>query len=486
MLVLLIGICYLVAEVVPGRFAVTDELYFKAAGRNWAATGRFAAPELKGFHSGMIPPITDVFFTYPPLYPFLFGLYTKLAGFGARSCILYDALIHVLLVWTAFAAARRVFALPWRVAGLCGALFVPLGTVGRPDELGILLAFAAAMAFRMKTRPIGAALLGGALMGFCGLTSLGAAVFLGPIVAWELVLREDALLKGLGRVVLAALVAGGVATVCVAPLLISHPGAYRQLFSTAASQTIANQFNPAYQTPGLTFAHLWAIGLRYGYSQMLLTATLLAFATILWRLDVAPDRAGYSRVVVAALSLAVLAISMPGKYLYLWFASSWLLLTTVALGWRIWGALPPSRRRMLLAGGALSYLLLSLPYVRSKTILWTLPAGQRLGAGVARVRNDVPTGVGVLSTEYWWALADRDQVYDSTFSAPAPGDVNYVATSGNGAGQAGVPMLQKEYADWQLVDNALRQSAPTFFGLRLSRSAYGFGPYILKRSDGGG
>jgi hypothetical protein len=32
-----------------GRFTTTDEIAFKAAGREWARSGHFAAPELTGF-----------------------------------------------------------------------------------------------------------------------------------------------------------------------------------------------------------------------------------------------------------------------------------------------------------------------------------------------------------------------------------------------------------------------------------------------------
>jgi len=138
---------YCLAELVPGRFAVTDEVFFKAAGRSWAATGRFAAPELRGYSNGNVAtPATEVFFAYPPVYPFLFGVYTKVVGFGPRSCILYDVLIHLLLVWCGVLVARLVFGAPWSVSVLCGALLLPLGTAGRPDELGIVFALGAALA----------------------------------------------------------------------------------------------------------------------------------------------------------------------------------------------------------------------------------------------------------------------------------------------------------------------------------------------------
>ena len=129
---------YCIADLVPGRFAVTDEVYFKSAGRNWATTGRFASPELTGFTSS-VPPMSEVFFPYPPLYPFLFGVYTKIVGFGPRLCILYDLVIHLLLIWCGALVAKLVHRAPWGAAVLCGALLVPLGTVGRPDELGICI-----------------------------------------------------------------------------------------------------------------------------------------------------------------------------------------------------------------------------------------------------------------------------------------------------------------------------------------------------------
>jgi hypothetical protein len=57
------------AELIPGRFAVTDEVFYKAAGRNWAMTGHFAAPEIVG-RLTQGPPLTEIDFAQPPLYSF--------------------------------------------------------------------------------------------------------------------------------------------------------------------------------------------------------------------------------------------------------------------------------------------------------------------------------------------------------------------------------------------------------------------------------
>src|SRR5690348_11300028 len=73
-----------------------DEIFYKAPGREWAQTGRFAAPELTGYLD--VPPaFEEVWLVYPPVYPFSFGLFVKIAGFGWRQAVFFDAFIHALL-----------------------------------------------------------------------------------------------------------------------------------------------------------------------------------------------------------------------------------------------------------------------------------------------------------------------------------------------------------------------------------------------------
>jgi hypothetical protein len=101
-----------------------------------------------------------------------------------------------------------------------------------------------------------------------------------------------------------------------------------------------------------------------------------------------------------------------------------------------------------------------------------------------RVREEVPAGAGVLTTEYWWALAGRNPVYDTLFSNPGPLSFDYVALAGNGSGRPGMPLnpaVAIGESQWQNTYDHLRQKSQSIFGVRLSRSAYGFGPYILKK-----
>ena len=472
---------YCFAELVPGRFAVTDEVYFKAAGRNWAATGRFAAPELKGFGNSFVPPVSELFCSYPPLYPFLYGVYTKVVGFGPRSCILYDLAIHLLLVWSGAMVARLVHGVPRSASVLCAALLLPLGTVGRPDELGIVFALGAALALRREVPLKFGFPVGGALLGFCCATSLGVCLFLGSLVGWEVTLRERSHFRKLRNLVITALIALVVVAVCVAPILVTHPLAYRQLVVIGASQTALGNAGSSPRT----VLQMWVEALWYGYDKGLLIAGCLIFCLLCWGFDKNPETSAYSRFLLVAFSLLMLLVSMPGKYGYLWFSGSWLLIACVALGWRISGSLPPSRWRPLLAFGVLLWLMASMPYFRWKAILWTLPTDQSLTFNMKRVRDEVPVGARVLTTDYWWALADRNRVYDTLFSNPGLDAFDYVVLTGNGSGRTGRPLppnVPLRESQWQNTEDHLRLKPPSVFGFRISRSAYGFGPYILRKN----
>lgn len=100
---------YLVLVAVHGRLFNIDEVFYKAAGGNWAVLGRFAAPELTG-RLLFNPPIEKVFACYPPRYPISFGLFVRTFGFGYTQLCLFDALIRVARCVVTACTARRIEA----------------------------------------------------------------------------------------------------------------------------------------------------------------------------------------------------------------------------------------------------------------------------------------------------------------------------------------------------------------------------------------
>jgi hypothetical protein len=480
-----LSLVYFLSVIVPGRFAVTDEVFFKAAGRNWAATGHFAAPELTGrLTEG--PPLSEIYFAQPPIYTFLFGVYVKLLGFSPRLCIVYDAMIHLVLMWSAMIFARTIYRLEWGWAAVSGALLATLGTVGRPDELGIVFAMWSVIAFRSRLPDRWRVPLGGALLGLCVCTSLGAFLFLSPLVLLELFTARTDRAGRIADLGMAALAGIAVAAACVAPILIAHPAAYQQLIEHAGEQSsVLSVLTGERRNNSLGFVALWTSMLRYGYNYGLLIGGPLLFAAVYgWLTKFSPHPA-YSRIVMLLASWVVLFVTMPGKYPYFWFQGCFLLIACVALAAHGRDSLPTLRGRFVLALGLVLWLAASAQSLRWGYILWTLPADQKLSVNDRRVREEVPAGEGVMTTDYWWDLANRDKVYDLVFSDPGVRAVDYIVLSGNGSGRAGVPIDFKEKYKpgfWPVFDQ-LNATPPHISHLAISHSGYGFGAYVLKKDS---
>ncbi len=130
-------------------------------------------------------------------------------------------------------------------------------TVGRPDELGIVFALGAALALRSEVPLKLAVPMGGALLGLCCATSPGAGLFLGSLVGWEVTLRERSRVRKLRNLASTALIALAVLAICMAPILINHPSAYRQLIQDGIGQTVAGDSSTPYNNIHRGFLRSW-------------------------------------------------------------------------------------------------------------------------------------------------------------------------------------------------------------------------------------
>lgn len=479
-LLLIASLCYGLAELIPGRFAITDDEVYKAAGRNWAMTGKFAAPEAIGLLP-TVPGLEEVYFSYPPLYTFLYGVYTKAVGFGPRRAMAYDALLHIALIWMLFLAARVMFHLPFAIAAIPALLSIPLGTVGRPDELAIILALGAGIMLNSWVR--GWRLLcAGILLGLCAGTSFGVAAFLGlPVLLNACWINRDKV-----KFLDAFWLAGGAIfsfAACILPILVNHPDAYRQLTAHIGKQSPVLALMMGHGWAGEDYLYEWIYGFHFGYQYAVLSFGLLIFAALgIWLTRSRPSQIN-SHVLLAVVSLVALAVVLPAKYFYTWFAGAWLLVACVALAYDLHKRLDVRGRILVYACGICIWMVSAAPYLRMKAILWTLPPEQRLSVNVQKIRELIPPDVGVVTLEYWWALADRDRVYDPEFGSPDGKSVQYIVETGNGSGSPGVAIRPKnDYSSLSLkvIYNHLNTVPATALGFPISRSSYGFGPYILK------
>lgn len=480
---LAIGGAYLALFVLVGRFAVTDEVFFKAAGRQWAAGAGFGAPELEGALGDISPPVTEVFFLHPPAYPFLFGVWTRLFGFGARQCMLFDATLHVFLSGLTFAVAWRAFsstgrARRWLALGAAAAI-LPLGTAGRPDELAMCFGALCIVLLLDPRAPAIQLVVAGMSLGACVGTSSGAAIASGLIAVTALLRFHDRLRDTIRRGMLVG--AGALVGVAIAlgPLIAAHPRAPHQYLEHAR-----------YLVSHVTLANVWAEerpqGIKY-YTFLLgaLASGLLAAALIGTRNAL---RIWVSYSLGPLLFLLFLAAFLAFRSKYTWFIGPWvwlaavhltyLLATTPGKSWR--AALPA----LILFAAHLSF---AAHFVKETLVIATLPSSQKLGIASARLRAVIPAGATVLTKDAWWFLAERNRTFEPMFAHPAPGTIDYVALTANGSGIAGqaVPLDPRSWdstfhARMVEVSNDLPQRPTTFLGVRLTNSAYGFGSLVYR------
>jgi hypothetical protein len=492
---LLLLSAFFVIEFAYPNFPGVDQVFFKSAGLNLSKGGAFAAPELEGFlHAD--PPLEQVFFVYPPLYPWLFGQWTHATGFGWAPCVGYDALISAGLALIIFGLAdavagellgpvsmRRRAAL----AFLAALLTLVFGHGGRPDELGMALGFANAWwLFRppaSSPRQPGVSFVSGVLAGLMLCTSPGvfltfisflAALWLRRVNDW----REVA-----PSLVAAGLGSGLAAALCLTPFFLLHPHFYQQFFQHIQFGVSRGWFYSIFTT----------VGYAWHYSR---PSVFILFATVpvlclgmvtLWRTGRIWEM--LALIVAPLASLGLMSLLYASPY-YWWFLQPWFLLLAMVVTADFWW----NRRSPPLATVAVGWLVLWLTVAsawpaKNYLVRVTLPPEQRLTPNVQKLRGLIPTGGRVLTSIGWWALGNDRSVYDPSHSDIQDlARIEYFVTDSNGTGQPGVwwPPSNPRYdamvrESFEVISDTLPRTPFQFFGIRITKSAYGFGTIVMRR-----
>jgi hypothetical protein len=472
---------YVVVLTVVGRFVGIDEVFFKAPGREWAASGHFAAPELTGvpFLADVDPPIETVWLVHPPAYPFLFGLFTKWCGFGPRQCIVYDALIHGMLALLTFVLGRRFKdVLPDWLAFLVALAVLPLGVVGRPDELATCFGVLGVLAMLVPVPSRAHVLCSGIMIGLSGATSVAAAVLLGVVAGTLLWTSGRRLVPVLGLSLLwglTALLAFGLA---LAPVLSAYPNAYRQYLAHAAvhvgrgdwlNSFFANwEYEQFHRTITIACLSLAIVG-----------ATAKS-ATLTW--------ARWGRLWLGPIAaLLVVVVFLPDKVYYTWFLGPWMMVAGV-VSWRsVWVNLHPLVLRGVVLWIAALYAMAASPCAKSMFLMATLPEAQTLAPNAQLIRDLVPPGSLVLTDHYWWVLGDDRRVYDRYFSRVPLDQIDYIVVVGDGSGDPNVVSdvpghsWPEIFDRFERIHNNINTEPIMILGRPLPNTAVGFGAMVLQR-----
>lgn len=165
------------------RVPHSDVFLFKEAGAKLALDGRFVASNLPH-----MPPDEELPYAYyAPLYPYLFGMWSKVMGLGLKQSIFFDHLLKLIRTLLII-----LFVWPWlkprlnflNVKGVSAAVFCLMmafmpGDNDRPDELGLVFGLAAWINLASETLTAGGLLRAGLFLGLCGASSPTAALLFG-------------------------------------------------------------------------------------------------------------------------------------------------------------------------------------------------------------------------------------------------------------------------------------------------------------------
>jgi hypothetical protein len=466
---------YFVSLLLFGRFIGGDEIAYKAAGREWARSGAYVAPEMLGYPAWQDPahPYELRRGVGPPLYPLAFGLFVKVFGFHPSSNVAFDGLIHILLGWATWSLARALGPdLPYEVAMVGAAATLPLGNTGRPDELGALLAmFGSAILLRRVSALRGAA--AGLLFGLSAGTSLvaGGILLVWPVrAAWQ---QRRAGWLSIGSF---AVSAAFVFSVAMTPLLLTTPYGIGLLLHGAQSSVHT------------TFRYAIENSLRYGKGHYLAAcaALLVAVAHAMQSLRERSWGRWLGLWLPPLVALGALIIFLPVKYYYVWMVDpSLFAAATCAMTMLPWRA---ATRAVLVATAILFWGAASARFALMSLIGATLPPDQRMAENVAVIRHLIPAGSGVMTYDFWPAFAGSEYRTFSTEAEPRWSDVDYIVLTGNGSGSPGqaqslLPERQAYVREHYtaIYDHLNRQ--PFHFGPIRTHSAWGYGPLILRRND---
>jgi hypothetical protein len=466
-----------------GRFVTVDEVFFKSAGRHWARTGRFAAPELTGFLGNVItdntPGVEEVWLAQPPGYSFAFGLFVRMFGFGPQQCIIFDALIHGVLVFLTFLLVRIV-APELRTGTACGIAIalLPIGVLGRPDELAICFGMVALIFWGHPApgylRSAGA----GLMLGLCAAASVGAAAMIGILGLVELLYSRLTLVQKLVSALLGIVIGLAILALTIFPIESAHPNAYRQYLAHAAGHFGHGSFWAA------LFGH-WQYE-RF-HRTLLFGTAIIAVLALTRRHSSATWQIWCRRWLGPALAMCLLTFFFPDKLYYVWFIGPWMVTAAVASACDMWPGLPYPAQRAVVVLALCCYGVAIAPFCRETFTMATLPASQRLSITAERLERLVPAGSSVMTSDYWWVLADRCRVYDPYFSRVPLDQIQYIVLRGDGSGNPRVVRDLPEYARaeidgcYRAVDNNINTSPVNFFGITIPNSAQGFGALVLKR-----
>lgn len=467
-----------------------DVFIFKQAGANLAQSGRFAAWDLPGMEQGGV----HVYASYPPLYPFTYGLWSMVVGFGFRTSILYDCCLQLFrligMYWLlrAFLGGRLdqrqelLLTLAWLPFALATSIY------DRPDEMATGFGLMS-LALLIGGRGPGRLAAAGVLLGLSGVSApMGGLVFAALITMAILSGEQGARWK---HRVQSLAICGGVsamvALIIFCPVLLYEPAALGTfLRHCGIAGKLGREAWGAMLTDGRGADFMRFLGHTATRKLSYLSSAILMGSLWVYRKRVFEDIPS-QRVLVPALVL----FSALVLYSYQFGQYFWYMAVLFGV---IWAALlmrqQDRRRRAALVVCVWLILPWDLVFATGGLIdALTRPPEQSHSAAYERLKSLEISGRVIASPNHFYILQRLGTQATPFYYVEGPQDSDYMVFPKRGwarADQVSCPWWPADTAgqiaaDYEVIDDSINRKPLTLLGVRLTGRNYGYGSLVLRR-----
>lgn len=487
--ILVVGAAWLAFCIVTVTYEVAfpgpDVFQFKGPGVYFAQHGL-----LGGINLPFAPPNVPVVYAfYPPVYPFLFGLWCKVLGVSLQASTAFELTVRTLravmllgVIWPTLRKSDT--AGRWFVATTLLLLSLVPNNEDRPDELGLIFGLGSWLVLWRG----GHAGLAGILLGLCGATSPAAGLFSALGVPFVCRTRTDVRKS----TVMTAALSVVTALATVVPIVMSDPSAIGRFMTGVHFNALPyNRFGSPGLPDGagiLTFLQLNMVRLKGGTALFPLLLALAGLTVWLWRTsDAAARRTVFPAVAAATAFLPITLTVFPKEPIYPWFTCIGLIIAVLGL------TLHRGRYRVV----QLTIMCgMALFIGREGKMLYDAlhrPANQTLEAAQATLLSEVePTARIAGWPDTMFTLAGVRPLESLEFSCQTLDTYDYVfltegTTFPRTASQARAPELAQSCGHpavscFTVRDDFRSREPVTVFGWQTGLRVRGFGGVLFKRT----
>lgn len=451
----------------------------------------FSAEALKGVGLG----VEKLFVLYPPLYPFLYGVWFFIFGFSITSSLSLSLLICGLIAYFLLQLFRNAYGdpLPHNVYALVFfAWTLAVSAIDRPDPLYVMFALMILLVIETRLRQksdLPTHLLIAVLLGLSISTSPVIAILMLPVIFTLYINVRGCSKKSFLSfivIVLGGLLLGLVIWMFViakAPPLIKY-----QFLVTWSSQSSRPLTIESFME-GMRFV------IKHGYFLFYLPLILFLIIMSTVSLRTHPNiRSGLSRAWPFISLVAIwifLIVKVQAKYTYLNMCAIFILLVTGVQFVKVVSLIRNSNVvRLLNATLMLGLFVATVPFWRTVLIPMTWDKYDSYEFNGKRILDLIPKGSKVLTHVRFWYLFDTSyKTFDAWFSHGSIYEADYILLPSGGGGKpdvAWIPFLDSKELKYFKENYVLTAStfiglANNLFGLNIANSRWSYRFQLYER-----